>query len=152
MNCFNHPIEIAVGTCQDCNKGLCPNCAKKFQITICSGCNNLRIENEKANIITELLTIFFIGWALYFFNNKIDKDQISFTLSHKIGLFYGFCSLVAGWKYLNKLTPQMFLFLPIVGWVIYFITKLLISAMIGIFVLPFKTFRNIKRYLELKKI
>lgn len=27
MRCFNHPDADAVGTCKQCNKGLCPDCA-----------------------------------------------------------------------------------------------------------------------------
>lgn len=42
-----------------------------------------------------------------------------------------------GWKALNKITPSIFLFLPLIGWVIYFVVKGLISVVIGMFVAPF---------------
>jgi hypothetical protein len=146
MNCFNHPIENAVATCQDCNKGLCQNCARKFEIPICSTCNNKRIENEKTTIKKELLAILFIGGAIsiFFFNSTL------FFKLPKFYLFYASFSIVAGWRYLNKITPHFFLFLPIIGWIIYFFVKYAISAMIGPFILPYIIYKDVKRYFELK--
>ena len=45
---------------------------------------------------------------------------------------------VFGWKALNKITPQMFLFLPIGGWIIYFLIKALLSCLIGGIIAPFQ--------------
>lgn len=42
-----------------------------------------------------------------------------------------------GWGLLNKITPNIFLFMPIIGWLIYFIVKIALAAMIGVFALPF---------------
>ena len=39
-----------------------------------------------------------------------------------------------GWHRLNSITPKMFLFLPIIGWLIYFMLKFALSATIGPFV------------------
>lgn len=44
---------------------------------------------------------------------------------------------VAGWRFINFITPSFFLWLPLGGWVIYFIIKFLISGMLGIFILPY---------------
>lgn len=152
MNCFNHPNESAVGTCQDCKKGLCQNCATKYEISICNDCNSKRIQIEKTEIIKNLLAIIFIGGFLFLFNKSISKSQIPVTFTQMLFSYYACCSIVAGWRFLNKITPQMFLFLPIIGWVIYFFVKLFISALIGFFVLPYILFRDIKRYIELRKI
>ena len=43
-----------------------------------------------------------------------------------------------GWKMLNRLTPDIFLILPIGGWVIYILIKGLLSAIIGALVAPFQ--------------
>ncbi len=43
-----------------------------------------------------------------------------------------------GWKALNRITPQIFLWMNFMGWVIYFIVKFMLSAMIGVIVAPFK--------------
>lgn len=44
---------------------------------------------------------------------------------------------VFGWKALNKIQPSIFLFMPIGGWVVYFIVKGVLAITIGIFVAPF---------------
>lgn len=43
-----------------------------------------------------------------------------------------------GWKALNKITPDIFLWMSIGGWAIYFLIKGLLSAIIGAFVAPFQ--------------
>ena len=42
-----------------------------------------------------------------------------------------------GWKALNRITPDMFLFMPIAGWILYFAIKFFLAAFIGIFIAPF---------------
>lgn len=43
-----------------------------------------------------------------------------------------------GWKALNRITPQIFLWMSFMGWVIYFVVKFMLSVVIGVFVAPFK--------------
>ena len=45
---------------------------------------------------------------------------------------------IFGWKALNKITPEMFLFMSLGGWAIYFLIKALLSIFIGAFVAPFQ--------------
>ena len=42
-----------------------------------------------------------------------------------------------GWKALNKIQPNIFLIMPIVGWIIFFLVKGILSVIIGIFVTPY---------------
>lgn len=35
MNCFYHPEKEAVAQCTECNKGLCNECATRFNKPIC---------------------------------------------------------------------------------------------------------------------
>jgi len=42
-----------------------------------------------------------------------------------------------GWKALNKIQPSIFLFMPLIGWFIYFVAKWLLSMLVGSFVAPF---------------
>lgn len=44
---------------------------------------------------------------------------------------------VCGWKALNRITPDIFLIMPIGHWAIYILIKGLLSAMCGVFVAPF---------------
>jgi uncharacterized Fe-S cluster-containing radical SAM superfamily protein len=61
MNCFNHPEKTIVATCQDCGKGLCTNCASKYEIPICVNCNAARISNEDIIIKKEIRQVFIIA-------------------------------------------------------------------------------------------
>ncbi|MBN1250734.1 MAG: hypothetical protein JXR51_10495 [Bacteroidales bacterium] len=81
------------------------------------------------------------------FSNYTSKDLL-FIIS---GL-YVYSGLVSGWYTLNRITPQVFLFLPLLGWIIYFIAKLFLSFAVGFVMLPVRTFRNIKKINQLNKI
>lgn len=45
---------------------------------------------------------------------------------------------IAGWRVLNGITPAMFIWMPIFGWIVYFFIKFILSALIGVFVVPFR--------------
>ena len=42
-----------------------------------------------------------------------------------------------GWKALARIQPSMFLWMSIAGWIVYFIIKAVMSALIGVFIAPF---------------
>ncbi len=42
-----------------------------------------------------------------------------------------------GWQSLNKITPKIFLWMPLAGWAIYFLVKGLLSIIVGAFIAPF---------------
>lgn len=50
-----------------------------------------------------------------------------------------------GWKSLDKIQPDIFLIMPIAGWVIYFLVKGFIAVIIGMFVTPFVIARKIAK-------
>lgn len=43
---------------------------------------------------------------------------------------------IFGWKSLNQIQPVMFLWLSFVGWIIYFVVKFILAALVGLFVTP----------------
>lgn len=55
---------------------------------------------------------------------------------------------VFGWKALNKIQPDIFLFMPIVGWIIFFVIKGVLSVLIGIFVAPFVIAKKITEAIQ----
>lgn len=65
---------------------------------------------------------------------------------------YMLMGIVAGWNRLNKLTSVRFLALPIIGWFIYLVIKFYAAAIIGFFIVPFRIYKNIKRFGELNRI
>lgn len=158
MNCYNHPQETAVAQCTDCGKGLCHTCAATYTFPICTDCNNKRIRNEKTDIFKELFITFGFGIIVAYFNGKYIFFEGDFSHSLKSIIFYyifaiyAFSGIVAGWKTLTRITPAVFLMLPIIGWVIYFIVKLLLAFWLGLIMLPVRTFRNIYRLVALQKI
>ena len=52
-----------------------------------------------------------------------------------------------GWRVLNMITPGVFLFMPFVGWIIYFIVKAVIAAVVGVFVMAYKWIKCIVKVL-----
>jgi len=157
MNCYNHPTQVAVAQCQDCGKGLCSVCATTYSIPICNFCNKSRIRAERGQIMKELLftLIFGVGLA-YLFGEVIFFKGASFSLKTTVGYYiiytYLFAGIVSGWKTLTSITPRMFLVLPVIGWLVYFVLKFCLSAVIGIVMLPIRNIRNIVRLVKLQKI
>jgi hypothetical protein len=45
MGCYKHPDKTVVGTCPECGKFLCKECADKYESHLCDGCE----EKRKAN-------------------------------------------------------------------------------------------------------
>lgn len=150
MNCYNHPTQTAVAQCVDCGKGLCSQCASMYSIPICSTCNKQRITSEKGRTTKELLVTFILGGILTYLFVRLfsipvgpDNHTIRFDTPTYIILFYICAGVVAGWQTLTKITPQIFLLLPIIGWLIYFAVKLFLSFWLGLVMLPIRTVRNI---------
>lgn len=63
--------------------------------------------------------------------------------------FYIFCGYF-GWQALARITPNIFLFLPVVGWIIYFVIKGILSVMIGVFVTPYVISKKITGVIQRK--
>lgn len=156
MNCYNHTTQPAVAQCPDCGKGLCAECTSLYSMPICTTCNNSRIAKERSRIIKELLLTFGLGVVLAYFFYQWTNGGHSYPLLYNIISFvipfYVFSGIVPGWKTLTRITPNVFLFLPIIGWVLYFIIKFALSVCIGLVMLPVRTIRNVVRLVALGKI
>lgn len=50
-----------------------------------------------------------------------------------------------GWKALNVITPNIFLFMPIGGWILYYVIKGILSFFIGFIVAPFQIGRLVSK-------
>ena len=117
------------------------------------------IRFEKKRIYNEFFVMFVVGLIISFYMLYSNSIIASPTLkpsdiSKGVLIFQGFyigAALVAGWKALNRITPNIFLFLPIIGWVVYFVIKIFLSSVIGIFLLPIRLFLNIRKLYLLKK-
>ena len=43
---------------------------------------------------------------------------------------------IMGWKTLSRITPEIFVFMPLGGWLIYFVVKFILSVFVGYFTVP----------------
>lgn len=68
MNCYKHNNFAAVGTCQQCGVGLCPECVNNFEPKVCDPCATKMNTKFRMNLGTELLTysiaFLVVGFAL----------------------------------------------------------------------------------------
>lgn len=154
MRCFYHEEIQATHTCTDCGKPLCEHCSKFFVPPLCVDCakrSNDRILNEAKKKAYLNLVVFAVGCIWFFFSYIFDGMNLFIAiLGCPIGGIFALSlfGIPAGWKALDKITPSIFLILPLIGWVIYFIIKLVLSMLFAAFILPYRT---IKALLEVKK-
>ena len=81
-----------------------------------------------AGSIAAIIWLFLIC-AVAYVSHKTDDDLI-----YLIFAFFG-------WRALNKIQPAMFVWIPLIGWVIYFCVKFILSAIVGVFVTPVVIFK-----------
>ena len=93
-----------------------------------------------------LLTVLFVQWSGSG-SNPLKHDMMTYVI-----FTYIFCGIVPGWKASTRITPNVFLFLPFIGWLLFFVVKLLLSLCLGLVMLPIRTVRNISRLITLQKI
>ena len=151
MNCINHPFESAVSHCQICGKGLCVECTNKFSKPICPDCFSVSRQKQKRAVVTEIILTLLIGLPvaiiLDLLFNDTYKTPDSFWKSHFFLIYMGL-GIVAGWKTLTRITPQIFLFLPVLGWLLYFVIKAVLSLFTGLIAFPIRTIRNLSLFFK----
>ena len=142
MKCYYHPEREIVATCTQCGKGLCKECASKWEPALCNECAHDLIEQKRAYLkraISSGIVIFAIGTII---------GLISFIQSGDIrmlggGLIYGYflAGVPNGWNILTRLQPSIFIVLPVVGWLFYFGFKFFLSLFVGVFAFPMNLYR-----------
>ena len=129
MNCYYHPAQQAVLKCKNCERPLCRACVDLYGgDPICANCaregyQEIRQSLQKRLIIGAALGI---AWIIFFLNAGTALSPLAIILE---GI--GFACVPFGWHALNSITPKMFLWLPLVGWLLYFFLKLCISIVVG---------------------
>lgn len=157
MYCYRHPDRPAVALCQDCGRALCYECESFFQANICPECNLRRIGAEKSEIHKEAMISLLagcIGYALLSamgLSEVLDSEKGTTAVFFSVLIFYSCFSIPSGWRILSGITPRVILIMPILGWVLYFLFKLSLASAIGPYVLPFRLYRKVKRYREIRK-
>lgn len=153
MKCFNHTNIDAVATCVDCGKSLCKTCASKYEPILCDECAQTRTNNYnesqhayknsmKGSIAVSII-LFIVGFIIPI------AAYGEFNIGSSLGMAYCLAGFPYGWRALNKITPDIFLFLPLVGWLIYFGIKAFLAIIVGWIAMPIQIIRKI---IEIKKI
>ncbi|MBO4232728.1 hypothetical protein FO675_00140 [Riemerella anatipestifer] len=152
MNCYNHSEITSVAACIDCNRGLCVDCSNLYTIPICRYCNANRIKKEKREIIKDFVWMFMFALVLAYVLTSSMPSTGNVYISLWFTAFYAGLSIYNGWKFLSNITPNMFLVLPLIGWLIYFCVKYVLASFVGMILTPFLIFKKVKRLLDISKI
>lgn len=151
MNCYYHNNEVATASCQNCGRGLCSHCASFFNPPLCPDCATEHVNAMKGDAIKKLVIMIVAAIAGTVFCLFYDMDLLYSII---IGVPFGLiaCGIPSGWRFLDKITPSIFLFLPVIGWVIYFVVKTVLSAFCGMFVLLITVIKSFIQIGKAKKL
>lgn len=128
MNCYYHTNRQAVAQCPDCGKGLCKECASKYEKPICTPCNKKR---GKEGIKTYVMPIMvcallfglgcFAGWKM---------GEMPLVMGYIFTCVYG------GWNIVGLLFSNVFISLNIQSIIFYYGLRILLSVIVGVFATP----------------
>jgi len=145
MKCYNHTKKDAVAQCIDCGRGLCEECADRHGIVVCDLCASVRNASDKDSfkktIIMGVVGLI-VGLIL----------GVMMRMTFGAILFNGLAAagIAFGWQVLNRITPKIFIWMPLIGWLIYFVLKFGLALAIGIFAMPYYIYKSIKGLKEAK--
>lgn len=138
MPCYYHNDRPATATCSRCGKSLCTECASNFQPPICSSC----VQEHAAEIKSEMFRSIGISVVLMIVGIAVIQNPLGILLA---GIPYG-------WAFLTSITPKMFIWMPLVGWLIYFAVKFILAYIVGIVALPIKLYKWISELNKAKQL
>lgn len=129
MKCAQHIEQSAVGTCNDCGKGLCPECIAIFTPPLCSGCA-LAHNQEVAKTLWIQLAL--MG-GLFVAALATLLGKVPFATAIGYALMAGF--FPSGWKFLGRFfSPSGGYFFATARWinlVFHVATALALGVIVG---------------------
>ena len=136
MNCITHRNKEIVRYCKTCGAPICDVCNSQFD-GICADCAQKEVNRGIREVVERIgfgvvggtIGLLIVIWAII----SGETPDVSFPkqLLAYLLLIIVFAGAPYGWNALSMITSKFFLFLPIVGWVIYFFVKLQLAFMIG---------------------
>lgn len=147
MKCYNHTDQDIVAQCQVCSRGLCSDCSEIFQSPLCQNCATEQTRLYRNSLLKQLLIfggIFFLVFSSMASDHKSHQPLIFCFL-----VAYAAASVPWGWSATSRITPDVFLIMPVAGWMIYFGFKYMISGIVGFFIAPFKLYRAVRDLIEI---
>lgn len=150
MKCVTHIHREAECYCYFCNQPICGECRDYLGACIYCAENTTRDVN-RGYLKTIILSICTSLIGIYFVLGALVLGEVEGIL---VALMIMVCcaGVPFGWATLTKITPNIFLILPLVGWVIYFYIKFIISFLIGWIVAIPKCISMYKNFKINKKI
>ena len=130
MNCYYHPSRPAVAQCPDCGKGLCRECASKYEKPICTECNNKRGKNATITYAKPLIVC-----AILFVVGCLVGKSFGFGDEPAI-MGYIFTCVYGGWSIVNMFFANIFITLDLHSIIFYYGLKIMLSMIVGIFATP----------------
>ena len=95
---------------------------------------------SKGGFIGMIVILYAVIWGI----------MVALTATHSTVLAFIYIALFTyfGWQALNKITPEMFVWMPLKGWIIYFVVKFILSLVVGMFVAPFQIAKKITNAIQ----
>lgn len=78
------------------------------------------------------ILIFIVSYALIF-----GLTYMLWVSMGDVAIYVMLACAIFGWKKLSMIQPAMFVWMPLIGWIIYLVIKFIVSALIGLFVAPY---------------
>ena len=136
MNCAQHEHVSAVAQCGECGRGLCSSCANVYHPPLCELCASIINTAASKQAWTRILytcVLFLVGtrlgWSIS--NSPYGGPYSIWFFTLYLGAMVA--GIPAAWRALSAITSRVFLILPLVGWLIYFLFKFATSLMIAPF-------------------
>jgi hypothetical protein len=130
VNCYYHPSRPAVAQCPDCGKGLCRECASKYEKPICTECNNKRGKNATMTYARPLVVC-----AILFVVGCLVGKSFGFGDEPAV-MGYIFTCVYGGWSIVNMFFANIFISLNIHSIIFYYGLKIMLAMIVGIFATP----------------
>lgn len=148
MKCAGHVELDAVGTCNACGKGLCPDCVSIFTPPLCGDCALAHNKGVATSLWTHLAMMggLFVV-ALVFLVGKV-------PVASAIGYALMAAFFPSGWSFLGRyFSPSGGYLFPMARW-INLLFQAAVAALIGVVVGPvflFKAWKELKTVRETSK-
>lgn len=148
MKCAEHIEVSAVGTCNSCGKGLCPDCVSIFTPPLCTGCalaHNKGISKSFGVQLALMGALFVVALVILF-----DKVPLLTALWYSVMAAF----FLPGWNFLGRyFSPSGGYLFPMARWINLLFhagTALLIGVIVGPIYL-FKAWKELQVVHETKK-
>ena len=141
MKCAGHVELDAVGTCNTCGKGLCPECVSIFTPPLCNNCALAHNKSVAISLWTHLalMSVLFVAALVFLVGNLPVLSAIGYAL---MAAFFP-----SGWSFLGRyFSPSGGYIFPMARW-INLIIQAAVAAGVGVLVGPiflFKAWKELK--------